>query len=239
MAVDSTEEITGEGDGKEDFDWDSYLEDYGSMGTTYTWEDVGTPSWDNVLTKKATLTDHLMWQLNLSRLSNSEKLVGGQIIGNLDINGYLTASLDEISEREEDHEGFVEKVIKKIQEFDPPGVAARDLKECLLIQGGLLGISTPLVETIIKEYLQDLETKNYNNIAKKLKVQLSDVLEYVSQVNELHTEGIKDSTILEFDNIIREDIPKMKWEREDLLTNAPKQKEGYIVVPEVFKEREY
>ena len=185
-AIDRTEEITGEGDGKEDFDWDSYLEDYGSMGATYTWEDVGTPSWDNVLTKKATLTDHLMWQLNLSRLSNSEKLVGEQIIGNLDINGYLTASLDEISEREAVDAGFVEKVIKKIQEFDPPGVAARDLKECLLIQAGFLGVSYPLVETIIKEYLQDLETKNYNNIAKKLKVQLSDVLEAVLVISNMN-----------------------------------------------------
>ncbi|MBE9546200.1 MAG: RNA polymerase sigma-54 factor, partial [Proteobacteria bacterium] len=185
-AIDRTEEITGEGDGKEEFDWDNYLEDYGSMGVSYNREDVSAPSWDNVLTKKGSLTDHLMWQLNLSRFTDSEKEVGEQIIGNLDNNGYLTASVEEISEREDVDISLVEKVLEKIQEFDPPGIAARDIKECLLIQAHLLGVSDPLVETIIKEHLTDLETKNYNNIARKLKIQLSDVLKAVPVISNMN-----------------------------------------------------
>ena len=184
--IDRTGEITGEGDGKEDFDWDSYLEDYGSTGGTYNWEDIGAPSWDNTLTKTTSLTDHLMWQLNLSYLSDSEKQVGNQIIGNLDVNGYLAASLDGISEREAVDISFVEQVLKKIQGFDPPGIAARDLKECLLIQADLLGVSNPLIEVIIKEHLHDLETKNYANIAKKLKVQFSDVLQAVPVISNMN-----------------------------------------------------
>lgn len=183
---DRTEEITGEGDGKEDFDWDSYLEDYGSTGGIYNWEDTGAPSWDNTLTKTTSLTDHLMWQLNLSRFSDSEKLVGRQIIGNLDVNGYLTASLYEISQGEAVDVSFAEQVLKKIQGFDPPGIAARDLKECLLIQAALIGVSNSLIETIIKEYLHDLETKNYANIAKKLKIPLSDVLKAVPVISNMN-----------------------------------------------------
>jgi len=184
-AIDRTDELTGEGDGKEEFDWDGYLEDYGTTGVTYNREDAVTPSWDNMLTKKTTLTDHLMWQLNLSHLKDSERRTGEQIIGNLDNNGYLTASLEEISEQEGVDISFVEKLLKKIQEFDPPGIAARDLQECLLIQADLLGISNPLVETIIREHLSDLQTKNYANIAKKLKIQLSDVLKAVPVISNM------------------------------------------------------
>ncbi|TSA52727.1 MAG: RNA polymerase sigma-54 factor, partial [Planctomycetaceae bacterium] len=185
-AIERTEEITGEGDGKEDFDWDNYLEDYGSTGGIYNWEEASAPSWDNTLTKTTSLTDHLMWQLNLSYLSDSEKQVGRQIIGNLDVNGYLTASLGGISERESVDISFTEEVLKKIQGFDPPGIAARDLKECLLIQADLLDVSNPLIEVIIKEHLHDLETKNYANIAKKLKVQFSDVLQAVPVISNMN-----------------------------------------------------
>ena len=63
-----TEELTGEGDGREEFDWDSYLEDYGPMGVTYDRKEGTAPSWDNLLVVKSSLTDHLMWQLRLSRV---------------------------------------------------------------------------------------------------------------------------------------------------------------------------
>ncbi len=185
-AVERTEELTGDGDGKEDFDWDSYLEDYSSSGVTYNREAVEAPSWDNVLTKKASLTDHLMWQLNLSHFTDAEKRIGEQIIGNLDNNGYLMVSLEEISEQEGADVSFVKKTCEKVQEFDPPGIAARDLKECLLIQAGLFGISNPLVETIIRECLKDLETKNYDSIAGKLDIPLSVVLKAVPVITAMN-----------------------------------------------------
>ncbi len=183
--IERTEEITGEGDGKEEFDWNSYLEDYGPTGVRYDRRDDEVPSWDNMMMVKPQLADHLMWQLKLSRLSESEMKVGEQIIGNLDNNGYLVASTQEIAAQEGVEESFVEGVLKKIQEFDPPGIAARDIKECLLIQAKILGVSSPLVETIIKEYLKDLETKNYTNISRKLKVSLSDVLQAVVVISNM------------------------------------------------------
>ncbi|MGA2332105.1 MAG: RNA polymerase factor sigma-54 [Syntrophales bacterium] len=184
-AVERTEEITGEGDGKEEFDWNSYLEDYGPTGVRYDRKDDEAPSWDNMLMVKPSLTDHLMWQLKLSRITDAEMKIGEQIIGNLDNNGYLVASVEEIAKQEGAEESFVEGVLKKVQEFDPPGIAARDIKECLLIQARILGMLTPLVESIINDHLKDLETKNYTNISRKLKVPMSEVLQAVCIISSM------------------------------------------------------
>jgi RNA polymerase sigma-54 factor len=184
-AVERTEEITGEGDGKEEFDWNSYLEDYGPTGVRYDRKDDEAPSWDNMLMVKPSLTDHLMWQLKLSRITEAETKIGEQIIGNLDNNGYLMASVEEIAKQEGVEESFVEGVLKKIQEFDPPGIAARDIKECLLIQARIMSMLTPLVESIINEHLKDLETKNYTNISRKLKVPISEVLQAVCIISSM------------------------------------------------------
>ncbi|MDO9559342.1 MAG: RNA polymerase factor sigma-54 [Syntrophales bacterium] len=179
---DRTEELTGEGDGKDEFDWGSYLEDYGPMGVTYDRPDGDATSWDNMLAALPSLTDHLMWQLKLSRLTEREMHLGEQIIGNLDQNGYLVATFDEIAEQNKAERTEVEAVLGKIQEFDPPGIAARDLKECLLIQARLLGVLNPLMEAIIRDHMKDLELKNYNHIARKLRVPLPEVLHAVQLV---------------------------------------------------------
>ncbi|HEX7533672.1 MAG TPA: RNA polymerase factor sigma-54 [Syntrophales bacterium] len=184
-AVERTEEITGEGDGKEEFDWNSYLEDYGPTGVRYDRKDDEAPSWDNMLMVKPSLTEHLMWQLKLSRVTDAEMKIGEQIIGNLDNNGYLVASIEEIAKQEGVDESFVAGVLKKVQEFDPPGIAARDIKECLLIQARILGVLTPLVESIINGHLKDLETKNYTNISRKLKVPMSEVLQAVCIISSM------------------------------------------------------
>jgi RNA polymerase sigma-54 factor len=179
-----TEELTGEGDGKEDFEWDNYyLEDYVSQGPAYERRDGEAPNWENMLTGKTSLTDHLMWQLTLSRLTETEVKVGEQIIGNLDQNGYLTATLEEIAAQVELDTEFVQTVLGKVQEFDPPGVAARNLEECLLIQNRVMGGSNSLVEAIIRDHLKDLEVKNYNYISKKQKVPLQDVLNAVMLIS--------------------------------------------------------
>jgi RNA polymerase sigma-54 factor len=180
-----TEELTGEGDGREEFDWGSYLEDYGPMGVSYERPDGDATSWDNVLAALPSLTDHLMWQLKLSRFTQREMHLGEQIIGNLDQNGYLVADVAEIAEQNKAEVTEVEAALKKIQEFDPPGIAARDLKECLLIQARLLGISTPIMDAIIRDHMKDLELKNYNHIARKLRVPLTEILHAVEWIGQM------------------------------------------------------
>ena len=184
-SADRTEELTGEGDGKEDFDWNNYLEDYRPAGTIYERRGDETPAWDNFLTAKPSLLDHLMWQLKLSRFNDKEMRVGEQIIGNIDSDGYLRATSEEIAVQEGVETGVVEDIISKVQEFDPPGIAARDLKECLLIQAKMLGLTNNLVAAIIMEHLHDLERKDYNRIAKKLKVPLQEIVHAVEMITNM------------------------------------------------------
>ena len=170
-----TKEITGEGDGKEDFDWDAFLEDFGPMGVPYNHEDTDAPPLENILTKTTSLSDHLLWQLGLSHFTGEEKRVAQQIIGNLNNDGYLMATPEEIASIENVNPVMVEDVIRNVQEFDPHGVSARDLKECLLIQIRFLDVDLSLPGKIVENHLKDLETRNYNNIARKLKVSIDDV----------------------------------------------------------------
>jgi RNA polymerase sigma-54 factor len=165
---DNSLEVTVGESPKEDFDWEAYLGDY-STNRRVRSERGGSrelPSFESRLTKKPSLESHLRWQLYLSRLNDDDIEVGNLIIGNLDKYGYLKATLSEIAEMAECDEMFVERVLMQIQEFDPPGVAARDLKECLLNQATILSLEDDLLVTIIKDHLHDLETKNYRAIVK-------------------------------------------------------------------------
>jgi RNA polymerase sigma-54 factor len=164
------EELTGEGDGREEFDWDGYLEDYAQAGYAHQTNDENAPVWETIVAGKTTLADHLLWQLMLSQITEKEQRVAEQIIGNLDENGYLVANLEEIAILEKTTQDFVEKVLAKVQELDPPGIAARNLRECLLLQARALGGVNPVVEEIIRSHLDDLRTKNYAQIARRLKI---------------------------------------------------------------------
>jgi RNA polymerase sigma-54 factor len=175
-AVEHTEELNIEkGAGTEEFDWASYLEDYGPVGVNYGGKDGEEVSWDNVLTEGQSLTKHLTWQMKLSSFTEDEERVCSQIIGNLDANGYLCATVTEVAQLENISEEFVEAVLKRLQEFDPPGIAARNLQECLLIQARMLGVKNRIIEVIIMDFLKELELKNYAHIAHKLKVPLREV----------------------------------------------------------------
>ena len=94
--IERAEELIPEGDNREEFDWTNYLEDYGPVGVTYGRKDGEEITWDNVLTEGQSLTKHLTWQMTLSSFSEDEERVCNQIIGNLDQNGYLCATVPEI-----------------------------------------------------------------------------------------------------------------------------------------------
>lgn len=128
------------------------------------------------ITKPETLADHLLWQLHMANLSEEERYVGSLIIGNLDEDGYLQVTLAEIAEGAKVDEARVEQVLKKVQDFEPAGVAARDLKECLILQLNVLGINSPLMERIINSHLGELEKKDYKGIALALSIPLKDVM---------------------------------------------------------------
>ena len=148
-------------------------------------EDDDRPSFENFLTKKPTLSDHLLWQLRLNDLNEEERLIGTLIIGNLNEDGLVQTSLEELAFQS----GFdllsFENVLKKIQSFDPPGVAARDLRECLLIQAQQLCPHEVLVQQIISNHLEHLGRKNYQAIVKGLEIPMEEVVRATRLISEL------------------------------------------------------
>ena len=160
----------------ENMDWDNYLNDYYVPRSEDISEDRDVPSYENIVSKKTSFVDHLMWKLSLYNLTPPEEGVGSEIIGNLDVNGYLMASLEEITQSSGQEMAVVEKVLRRIQEFDPLGVASRDLRECLLIQTRHLGHLNPWVEGIIQDHLHSLETKNYHAIARALQAPIEEII---------------------------------------------------------------
>jgi RNA polymerase sigma-54 factor len=175
--TDFTEVKAGE-ETLQDMDWASYLDGYNySAGEQYYDDDDDRPSYENILTKKSTLFDHLMWQLKMGKFSNTELQVGIEIIGNIDDDGYFRATLSDVAQICDVDETFVEEVLKKVQEYDPMGIAARDLQECLLIQVRQLGMAGSIVESILRDYLKELETRKYKQIARALGIDFEEVLD--------------------------------------------------------------
>ncbi len=165
------EEVVVKEEPPEDFDWESYIGEYSTSSPAIVENEYfkELPPLENRLVKKASLDSHLMWQLRLSNFTEEERNIGSIIIGNLNTDGYLKANVEEIAEMAGAEVEAVEKVLERIQEFDPVGVAARDLKECLMIQARNLEPRNELVEEIILNHLHDLENKNYYAISRALK----------------------------------------------------------------------
>ena len=184
----SSEEVKNESEAVDDIDWQTYLEGYSlsSTSTSDVYEDnEDRPSFESLLTKKSTLFDHLMWQLNLSNVPEAEHLAAAEIIGNIDDAGYLHANLEDICTATSVDEESAEKALKRIQQFDPPGVAGRNLQECLLLQLERLGQEDSLSATILRDHIDDIEGRKYPIIARALKVSLEEVLLAAKIVSEL------------------------------------------------------
>jgi len=175
--AESFQELKVNEDNIREMDWDTFLEGYNySSGDQYNDDDDDRPSFENMLTKKGTLFDHLIWQLNMGKFTSEEMRVGAEIIGNIDEDGYFRASLAEVATVCGVDEAFVEALLARVQDFDPMGVGARDLRECLLIQVRLLEMGGTVVESIIRDHLKDLEIRNYRQISRALGVETKDVL---------------------------------------------------------------
>jgi RNA polymerase sigma-54 factor len=183
------EVVTPDGEFKEpvNFDWENYLDTYNS--STYTSErehkDDENMTFDSVLRQTESLQEHLLWQLHLSEFSPREIEIGTEIIGNINDDGYLQATIDEISKKLNATAEETESVLKKVQEFDPPGVAARDLQECLMLQTKLLGDGAKLVEEVILHHMSELERHEYPLIAKRLGVDVEKAKELAAIIARL------------------------------------------------------
>jgi RNA polymerase sigma-54 factor len=128
------------------------------------------PTYENTIKQTENLQDHLFWQLHMTEMEEEDEQIANEIIGNIDDDGYLSADISDIAQKLGKSVEKIEKILKKIQTFDPPGVGARDLKECLTLQAKLLGEEGKLIVKIIDEHLPELEKHKYTQIAKKQKL---------------------------------------------------------------------
>jgi len=154
--------------------WETYLETYGQDNIPY-YEDDERPSLESTTCREEGLLDHLLWQLRMNDFSEQERRVGLFIIGNLDHNGYLSMDLAAVSEETNVDLSIVNTTLERVQRFDPAGIAARDLRECLHIQARNLGLEDTLVWEIIDSHLEELQTKNFDKIAQELDASVEDV----------------------------------------------------------------
>jgi RNA polymerase sigma-54 factor len=143
------------------------------------------PPIENTLSTAASLSDHLMWQLSLQTEDEKLKEIGGAIIGNLDDDGYLVASVEEIAAMGDWPVADVERALQHVQTFDPIGVAARDLQECLWLQIRHLGLEGTPTEKIVTEHLRLLQNHQVPEIARRLGMTIDDLKEHIEIIRNL------------------------------------------------------
>lgn len=175
-------EVTVKEDLRQDVDWESYFSDYSTGWRESAHEVKEVPPFESFTPSKTNLYTHLTWQLNVSNLDDVKKEIGRHIIGNLDGNGYLKAPVEELCESTGHTQEQVLEALSFVQKFDPVGVAARDLRECLLIQAHFRNLQGTVIEEILLEHMDKLENKKYDQIAKSLSISLQEVQSAVSVI---------------------------------------------------------
>ncbi len=168
---------------REYFDWADYFDDGTDAG--YAPRSDDKPSFTTFVSAVSTLHEHLEFQLHLTLLDEAARAVGQYLVGCIDENGYLCGTIAEAAKNLGVSEETVDTVLKVIQTFDPPGVGARDLRECLLIQAEQKGAVEPLVLAILDKYLDEVGAGHFKNIADKLGCTPHDVQRAVDFIRTL------------------------------------------------------
>jgi len=180
--------------------WDDYFDNdriAGGRESSHSSQEE-LPSYEQTLAKPTSLEEHLLWQLALTEMADTEKMIARAIIGNIDDDGYLRTTIEDIAADAKVPAESVESALRQVQSFDPAGVGARDLPECLLIQLGFLdrnsvvppvrrsgSLKGSLVESIVRFHLKDLERKQYARVAKALDTTVEAVVEAMHVIEGL------------------------------------------------------
>jgi RNA polymerase sigma-54 factor len=159
---------------EEKVDWEEYLQSGWEMSAGLG-EEVQEDFVERVPVAKRSFTDQLISQLRIATDDERTIEIGDYLVGSLDESGYLTCDLEEVAQTFRTGVDEVGKVLGIIQTFDPPGVGARNLQECLLIQLGARGLEDSLAAKIIRDHFDDFKQKRYPELAKKLKVSIQEI----------------------------------------------------------------
>lgn len=185
-------QTTDKSDTPEDTEWDSYLQISAANRqglSTGIVSDEELPSYEATLSKKPSLTEHLLSQVGFTDFSDEEKIIASEIVGNLNDDGFLMSSVEEIAVKHKIPLERVEMVLYMLQELDPPGVCARNLRECLLIQIRQLKLKNQRDKNIlcamIDRHLSNLEKRNYREIAKDLGVSKERIVDLMKVISSL------------------------------------------------------
>lgn len=192
-STDSVNEVQAEKPSKKDeeFDWSEYLQqrEYDDISyRTFEYSNKDNEeeyTYDQYATTDVTLSEHLMYQLQFADLKRGCRQVGKYVIESLDQNGYLTQSIEEISGHLNLPLEKIEEVVETIQTFEPAGVGARNLKECLLIQLKNNGYDEEEIETIVNDHLEDLAANRLSLIAKSVGMSIEMVQELADVIKGL------------------------------------------------------
>ena len=183
------EEVRADERDVDNVDWENYLDSYATSAPTNSYKGLSTsdlPGVEQTLSTSESLTEHLMEQMRLSGMNDEEEHIATLIIGNLDETGYLrNASVEEIAEDAGASVEDVEFVLTVVHEFDPIGVGARDLKECLLIQARRLFPEDETTLAMIEHHIPNLERKSYSRIARDLEIDLDEVIAGAKRISRL------------------------------------------------------
>jgi RNA polymerase sigma-54 factor len=148
--------------------FNQYLDTGGDGGQSQEREVSERPSFEKFLSSPAGLTEHLTWQLSVTICSDNVRELVESIIGNLDENGYLTASVEELVQSGQYSQDDLEDAIAVVQDFDPIGVGARDLRECLLLQLKAFDPQNTLAQQIVSEHLKQVQANQLKEVARAL-----------------------------------------------------------------------
>ena len=182
-------EVPVDGQPTGEVDWTTFLENSATASVLPALERPDNdemPSAGQMLRSSRSLEDHLMEQLRMARLPKEEEVCATFIIGSLNPDGYFTEPpLEDVAAECEITMEQAERALKRVQRFDPWGCGARNLQECLLVQAEMKGLDDEVLVKMLTEHLSDLEKKNWDKIAKKLKVDVEDVYDAAKDIQSL------------------------------------------------------
>ncbi|MFN7729309.1 MAG: RNA polymerase factor sigma-54 [Bdellovibrio sp.] len=162
---------------QDEFEWESYLDNQYKPPNQNLGGNEEIMNYENTISTQQNLHDYLFWQAKMFGFNEEELAIAELLINYIDDDGYLLTPLEEIGASEGVTADELEEVLKFVHEFDPPGVGARNLKECLLIQAKVLEEDTHDLVNILNNHLKDLEKKNFEGIAKAMGREAREIYE--------------------------------------------------------------
>ena len=171
--------------GDERVDWDEYFNDGFDIGRAGAEEEHKEEFFEKVPVAKRSFTDQLMGQLRILTDDTRMLEIGAYLIGSLDQGGYLTCDLEEVANTFGAKVEDVDRVLELVQAFDPPGVGARNLQECLLLQLKFRDLGDSIAAAIIRDHFDEFKQKKYVDIARKLHISVQDVQDQCKLISTL------------------------------------------------------